>query len=201
MNLTARDRLLAMLLPALLIIAGYGWFWLSPTQSELARAVKARDAAEEAYPKLQQQVKQAQAQFRGLTAEVQRLEAEKQKALLAWQAAAGRCADPHLRIERIERLNAVLSRRGLRLMEDAEADAKDGKVGAALDSLATQMAALGAGPKPEVRRVRIVGRYVDVLAALEDLAKGDVVAIPVGLVMKEAGLTGETREWALMVWI
>ena len=102
----------------------------------------------------------------------------------------------------MERLDNLLARRKLRLVEDAEADgSKDAKVTAALEGLSQQMATLSAQPKPQLRKIHVIGGYLDVLAALEDLSSSEVLAIPVGLTMKEAPVNATVHEWILLVWI
>jgi hypothetical protein len=202
MNLTARDKFLAMFLPSIMVVAVYGWYWFTPTQAAWTQAVKSLDAARTANPGLKNQVLQAQAQLTVVNRDLQKYEGEKKAAHQAWDVAAGRCHDARLRNDRIEKLNGLLAHRNLRLLEDSEADSgKDGKVVPGLEGLAVQMATLAAAPKPQTRKIRMVGRYLDVVAALEDLTEGDVLAIPIGLSMKEAPLTGGLREWTLIVWI
>jgi hypothetical protein len=202
MNLTARDRLLAMFLPSLMVLAAYGWFWFTPTQAAWTQAGKSLDAARAANPGLKNQVAQAQFQLTVVNLALQKADGEKKAAHQAWDAAAGRCHDARLRNDRIEKLNGLLRRHDLRLLEDSEADSgKEGKIVPGLEGLAQQMATLAVAPKPQTRKIRMVGSYVDVVAALEDLTVGDVLAIPIGLSMKEAPLTSDVREWTLIVWI
>src|SRR5262245_7379946 len=110
MKFSRRDRVLAIFLPALLIVLGYGTLFMSSKQSEFNRAWAAFDDTRTKAPALQNQVLQAQAKIAKLTSDYQQLEGDQVKVRRAWNAVAGRCADPSQRNGRIEKLNQVLAR-------------------------------------------------------------------------------------------
>jgi hypothetical protein len=202
MKLSNRDRFLALILPALFVAMIYGFFWFKPRQEELNKAQIALEDARAKAPGLRMQVQQKQGELAVLKQKMQATELEMKKVRQEWDAAAGLCANPRLRNDRIEKLNGVLARRGLRMIEDGEADGtKDDKPSPTIDSLGEQLAKLSSQPKPQLRKIKVIGRYLDVLAALTDLAGSDVVAVPVVLRMNEAPMTAKVREWVLLVWI
>ena len=84
--------------------------------------------------------------------------------------------------------------------EGKESGGKDAKVSASLESLIQKIAHLSSAQKPQLRRIRFYGRFVDVHDVLEELAKGPVLAIPVGLSMKST-IHPDLREWTLLVWL
>src|SRR5262249_16758887 len=110
--------------------------------------------------------------------------------------------DPLRRHDRLQGVMSVLMRHGLRVVEDADATAlRDVRISPAVDALIQQPPSFAKGPKPRVRQLRLQGRYPDVPVLPDELGRGDAVAIPVGLTMKEAPLTGDLREWVLLVWM
>lgn len=202
MRFTDRDKMLALVLPSLFIGLVYGYFFLWGKQIELGKALASRDDARLKSPGLRNQVMHADAQHKAADKSHKQLESEKQDAFAKWEAAIGRCSDPRERNHRVTRLNEVLSDRHLRLLEDTEADGtKDGQAHAALEALFKDTPSMPAREKPQLRKLRLVGRYLDVMAALTDLTDSEVIAIPVGLAMKDASLKTSLREWTLMVWI
>jgi hypothetical protein len=203
MKMTERDKVMALLLPGVAVFAIYGWFVYPPKHTALNKAQAALADAQAKAPELNTQVLVAQSKLARASYDLKILNKKKQEAQQAWDKAAGYCTDARLRNERIEKLDALLARHRLRVIEDAEADAssKDGKVAPAVEGLCQELAGMSAQLKPQLRKVRMVGRYLDVLGALDALATREVVAIPVGLMMKEAHPNYNVREWVLLVWI
>jgi len=202
MKLNQREKLVVLLLPTLVIFAGYGWFFFQPKFAAWKTAHNAVADALSKAPALQDKVLLTQAKVSLANRRLQKLESDKKAAMKAWDLAAAHCTDSGLRNERIEKVNGLLAHRGLRVIEDAEAEAgKDGKVAPAVEGLCKELASMSAQLKPQLRKVRMMGTYLDVLGALDDLANREMVAIPVGLMMKEAHLDHNVREWVLLVWI
>jgi hypothetical protein len=204
MQVTGRDRVLVLILPTLVVVIGYGWFFFRPLQKTLAANTVALRAARAKAPQTLAELAEVQSKLTLEKYQLQRLTAEKSNIRKCWEQAAGGCANAPDRNERIEKLNQLLTRYRLRLVDDSEAEpnGKDAKICPALEHLAQHFSTMSSDQgKPQLRRVHVVGRYLDVLAALEDLAKGQVIAIPVGLTLKEAPLRYASREWVLLVWI
>ena len=55
--------------------------------------------------------------------------------------------------------------------------------------------------KPQLRHLHFQGNYLDVKSVLQELAQGELLAIPVGLTMKQMKNSDDRREWTLLVWI
>lgn len=202
MKLTERDKVLVLVVPAFMVAAAYGWLVMPGKRDELKRAETSLERARAAAPSASQLFAE-QAALTGLSAQIDR----QQKELLAtrerWHAAVGRCADPARRNERIQKLTGLLARCELSFVEDTETPdgGKDHKLSPALEGLTQQIAKLSGNQKPQLRRVRFLGRYLDVHKALGELNRGEVLAIPVGLTMKEAPPATDRQEWTLLVWI
>lgn len=203
MNPTGRDKVLILLLPSLLVVGAYGWMFFMPLQKQVTSTRTALQAARDKDPEARTQLAEAQAKLTLEKYQLRRLEVEKAEYRKAWERVAGSCASAKQRNERIEKLNNLLAARRLRLVDDSEAESSsnDCKICPALEKLGEHFTALSAEGKPQLRRIHVVGRYLDVLAALEDMAKGEVIAIPVGLRLKEAPVRYRSREWVLLVWI
>lgn len=203
MNTTARDRALILLLPSLVVVGAYGWLFFLPLQKQVRSVGTALEAAREKAPETRTQLAEVQAKLTLEKYQLRRLEVEKAEYHKAWEQVAGCCANAKQRNQRIEKLNKLLAARQLRLVDDSEADSgsNDCKICPALEKLGEHFTTMSAEGKPQLRRIHVVGRYLDVLAALEEMAKGEVIAIPVGLQLKEAPIRYRSREWVLLVWI
>lgn len=204
MKLSQRDKLIVVLVPALGIFTIYGWLIYPRKQAAWTNTLAVVRDAQAKFPALHDKVMQTQAKVPIANSRLKSLENDKQQARQAWERAAASCTDAKRRNERIEKLNRILAARKLRVIEDAEAEAeasKDGRLAPLVESLSQELAAMSAQAKPHLRKVRMEGQYLDVLAALDDLANRDVVAIPVALTMKPGRLTSTLREWLLLVWI
>ena len=197
--LSERDRVLAMILPALIIGLGYGFFVLRGKVTELTRT---QAALAKSKPPSAAEFAVKHAEFAKATAETHLLEAKLAAVQKKWSYETAFCAAGCERLNRVEKLTNLLNKYRLTLLEDAGADsgAKDAKSSPTLDSLMKKIANLSDAQKPHLRRIRLYGRFVDVHDALEELAKGPVLAIPVGLSMKTTK-HADLREWTLLVWL
>jgi hypothetical protein len=203
MTLSERDKRVVLILPAILVVAGYGWFCFAGKHAESTRLEKSLEEARLRVPtreQLQAQQRHLTLLQRDIAGQQKELEAARQK----WLAAAGQCAVSALRNERIEKLTSLLHRHGLSLIEDGEAGTardKEAKAPTALEPLAQQMGQISGQSPPQLRRIRLQGRYGDMLRALQALGQGEVLAIPVAVTMKAAAEGVDQREWTLLVWI
>jgi hypothetical protein len=203
LKLTDRDKVLALFLPAILVVTGYAYRFGWPRYSDLSKAQANQRNAEAQVPATTVKLIQSRARLADLSREIQVAEAEQRRAHGAWLAATGLCPEHLRRNERIEQLTSVLQRCNLRLIEDGEVDlSRDLKITPTLEFLAKQMSETTGPRKPQLRRLRLAGRYLDLLAALDDLAgRSDVLAIPVSVALKEGVPGTAVREWTLLVWI
>jgi hypothetical protein len=104
------------------------------------------------------------------------------------------------RTERIERLDKVLARFDLVVM-DASDDAKGDVSPPRLAALMKAASEVNGRSPPKPRQIRVRGRYSEVAAALESISRGDAWAVPLGLAMKPASDDSGKLEWTLTVWV
>jgi hypothetical protein len=201
MKLSERDRRLALLLPSIAVLAVYGVFFARGKLTEWSRAAKTLEETRAKAPRPEELASQ-QRQLINATQETSNAEAKLHEAQQKWRYGTAFCATGSERNARIEKLTSLLNNHDLRPMEDAEVDAgvKDTKLSASAESLAKTITQLSPAQKPQMRRIRFHGRYLDVLHALEALTQGEALAIPVGLTMKTTS-DPERRDWVLLVWI
>ncbi len=204
MTLTARDKVLVLFLPAILIGAGYGFWFNARKLDEFAKLQRALADAQTAMP-TPTQVLERKARLQQVVPEVRDLEAKNGRERDRWQALVGRCADTTGRNERLEQLTRLLADFDLDLLEGGPADVgkpnHEVKAPASLDALAKQIGESPNGHKPQSWRLRLSGNYLDLARALDRLAGGDLMVIPIGLTMKEARSRDGRREWVLLMWI
>jgi hypothetical protein len=234
-----RDRILLMILPALLIAIGYGWKYSglrARVSAAEADAAGARGAAVS-----DAQLAAAQAKLRELTAELTTTEAGKTAARERWFALwAERAVDANRRADAIRSLERVLKQSGLQLLDQTHAETNDqaklpvgiirmarllaegtksglkpptaepdGAKGAAASrapgaaaSVTPPARTTGPGDKNyPLWRVRFVGQYAQLVAALDRLAVEEPLLIPVHITMGEAPLDSHVRTWTLWVWM
>ncbi len=198
-KLTERDKKLAMILPTLIILFGYGLFFLRGKAMELRRT---NDAIAKATPPGPNEIAAKRNEAVKLMMQTQEMQTKLAAVQKKWSYETTFCAAGTQRHDRVERLTSLLNKHHLTSMEDAEAEGsgKDAKVSPALESMMKKIAQLSESQRPQLRRIRFFGRFADVHDALDELAKGPVLAVPVGLSMKSNDHS-ERREWTLLVWL
>lgn len=200
MKFTKRDQLLILILPLILVLGIYGWF-ISPGKLSALKKVetaladaKAKAPAPEILAAKKKLVAQAAGELASLQGQLDALQKQ-------WRNEASRCST-YQRSERQTQLKSLFLRHGLGLLTNYKADAaKEGKLSPALEQLAKDMADLGANQKPELHLFSFKGRFGDVQRALEELGQGDLLALPIRLIMKDTKDHSAPREWELYVWI
>lgn len=200
--MTNREKALVTVLPAILIVGTYGYFVLIPKWKVL-RDTQARAS---------EQTRRPPAAGGGVGAELAKLAAVRKELAddakatedlkKRWEAALGASGPPLCRPERIERLNQLIDRAGLRVVEggDLDSGASSGTAHP-LDALAAELGDRCGHPPPRVRVVKLHGRYSEMTAALTAIARSGVLAVPVALTMKSLADDTERQEWTLHVWI
>ena len=203
MKLSSREKVIVLFLPAVVICAVYGWFFYPARQAAWTKAVAAMQDADTKGPGLKDAVRLTQVKLALANRGLQNLQSDKQRARQAWEQAAAHCTDPLLRNERIANLNHLLALRGLRVIEDTEAEAgKDGRVAPAVEGLCKSLASMS-GPAEAAAPQGPHGRHVSRRARGGSMTWRTARSSPsrLGLMMKEAHLSNNKREWVLLVWI
>src|ERR1700687_1040504 len=113
MNLTPRDKVLVMVIPALLIVLVYGFVVNNPyfswtKQAEVSRLQRNLDAAVKSAPS-DQALMEKKVRAAELTPKVRRLEASVREQQQRWDSLSGQCSDPAKRNERREKLTTLLA--------------------------------------------------------------------------------------------
>jgi hypothetical protein len=91
----------------------------------------------------------------------------------------------------------------LDIIEDCPAGSRHKtKVSPCLSEAVQRLSGSAADQQGHVRCVHFHGRYMDVLAALEAIARDESYpVVPIGLTMEEADANSDVREWMLSVWM
>jgi hypothetical protein len=145
-------------------------------------------------------------QQQGMVARLQRdvAELEKRKVNLDRQKAEvrGEVAAPSRHAHERE-LNALLVRHHLELIE--ESPPAQGGVAKLPRSVVEAMRPMGDAQwekSAQVRSFRFTGRFMDVLAAIQELTQDETPpGIPISVTMADANLLDDRRTWTLLVWM
>lgn len=217
MKLTDREKLLLLVAPVAVILAGYAsWFNLFQRAKLQATVAAYQAAADEAAKISRYDAENAARLNRNLSGEVSRLEKQKQELEARADAVLGHTVDAQQRIAAGGRLTELFARHGLQVLEEGPA-VKGGEnklpqsLAGALDRLGkdrgrktqatTRAAAPAATPETnQVRRFQLVGRYLDLMEAIQELARAnDPPGVPIRLAMAEAEADVSGRSWTLWV--
>jgi len=194
MKLTARDRKLVIVLPALALVIGYCWRFdggpngrIRQLRQQIARA---RETPISPFDSLQYEAQLAQA-----TRELAAVEAETIKIRSA-------LADPIAPSSNkaAEQVAALLPRHHLALLEQAGLTTVPKEISPSLQRLATQAGATNGAERAAFWRVKFVGTYLDTVAALDELAAADFRVIPASLMMADGPSQG-AKTWTLVLWM
>jgi hypothetical protein len=193
---TERDKVVLMFLPIPLVLVGYWYFFFGSLQQEKRRVEQgvqvARGRAAQLPAKqmlverLRQEVNEQQEQKKALEAD--------------WQRLTGLAGHINQQTQKIERLAQLLRDSGLIVVEQGEPDSKSAGL-RDLEFLSKRVAEAAGKSRPLVWSVRVSGRYADLYRALQALANGEPVAIPLNISMTDASWEHEVREWTLLLWI
>lgn len=198
---TDREKMLLLVAPPLLI--GLFYLWKLPQiQGNLAATERALETARKAQPS-PAQAAAARTALAQANREMATLDEATRASQQQWaDLQLERSNDSQARIRAIEGLTLLLKRNQLQLIDaapDEGAEAK--KLPPALEQVAKALVTNQANSTVQLWNVQFVGRYEDLVRALEALAEEEPFAIPVHLKMEEAKLGTEVRRWTLVLWI
>ena len=205
MKLTDREKIILLLAPLAVVLGAYAWWFNLFVRAKFSAAQQAYEAAVAGQVSPTALV-QEQARKTALQGEIDEL--QKQKTALESRAAgiAGQKTDALRGIQAEQQLTELFQRHALRLIEEGPgvqhgAAALPGSLAEAIGRVA------GTGKPPaeaarQVRRLRLAGRYPDLLAALRELAQAEhPPGIPLSVTMAEADVDVEQRSWTLLIWM
>lgn len=217
MEQSNRDRVLAMLLPAILIGVGYFLFFSEQKTLDEARAgleaAKSSAVGPEAVGLQRMKLAAMQKESSDLKAATTLL-MERRKEL----ASVGSIS-PIMRTQALRKLSGMLWERGLFPFEESSLQGESTRLSPSFDGVLKTLAGPPAGttvnpfaPQPptnsnaaageqRVWRIRFYGRYADVLETLEALRDSDSPIIPISLTMSESRTETQWRSWTLLLWI
>lgn len=197
MGNTPRERLLIMLLPALIVVGGYVLLYARDKELEAARVgLEAARKAQVPY----MDVLDAQEKVNVARAKLEDVKKEKADLDARWkQLSSVHEREAHDRNHTVKEVLRVLRERGLHSIEQSVAD---DELPPSFQSVLTQLN--NGQPLQSSRRllkVRVVGRYADVLEALESLRDSGSPVIPIGISMSEVPPDTSYRSWIMLLWI
>lgn len=211
-TLTARDRVLLLVIPPVLVLAGY---WaacryglaiagIRPILAEIQRLEAEVAPLTANDPAVRQQLAalkvRAAAAESDLTAARER--AKRQRDRLG--RVVRQCLVPVRRTERVERLTLLLGAHRLDVVTQSPADAATGitskAVSKALEELTNRLRAEVPETAPSLWAFVVVGRYTDLLDAVTEIG-ADELAVVVGVEMRDNQLTGTDHQWVLLLWV
>lgn len=217
MEQSNRDRILAMLLPAILIGVGYFLFFNEQkTLDEVRAGLQAAQVAAvgpEAVGMQRMKLAELQKEADDLKAATTML-MERRKEL----ANVGSIS-PVMRTQALRKLSGMLWERGLFPFEESSLQGEATRLSPSFDGVLKTLAgppagtvvnpfspppvasSASAGGEQRVWRIRFYGRYADVLETLEALRDSDSPIIPISLTMSESRTETQWRSWTLLLWI
>jgi len=189
-----------LLMPALLVVIIYSWFWFRPLMASLgARERDAEKAARgavshEAVHTAAQQRDQLQADVKDLKSKLDSHAAENSAAVRLGSRLPS--TDAALELTRLFKANQLI----IETAEVADRVAAEGVVPSPLTATVEKLRSKPEFREPVLYRVRFLGRYSDVLALLKQLNE-QAVALPLHLQMEEARPETSWRYWTLFAWL
>jgi len=197
MNSETRDTVLRLLLPALLIGAGY--IALFSRSGELSAAQAALEAARAAAV---DDFAVQRARMEAAKKDAEKLDVQKEKGELdaRWlQLTSFSAGSPAQRASALRQLTRMLWDRGLYPFEESPAEGS-GQMPASFGDVLKRLTPTGSAAQPRLWQIRFYGRYSDVVDALTSLGDTDLALVPVGLTMSDARPETSWRVWTLLLW-
>lgn len=197
MGNTPRERLLIMLLPALIVVGGYVLGYARDKELEAARA--GLEAARKSAVS-DMEVSDAQDKVDLARAKLEEVKKEKSELVSRWtKLGSVHSREAHDRNHAVKEVSRMLRDRGLHSIDESMAD---DELPPSFQSVLTQLN--GDQPPQSSRRllkIRVVGRYAEVLEALESLRDSGSPVIPISLSMSDIRPDTPYRSWILLLWI
>ncbi len=203
----ARDRLLKMLLPGLLVFVVYVVYFLSSKQKALSKAEEALTSTRSKAPPPQLLLSK-QAEVDRVQQELNKVAGNSQTLKKEWDALMGPFARADQRAARVEKLHALLEGSyhsnvpRLEVLKvgpiDAGSDTRDLKLSPTQENLLKLLIENNGGQKPTLFRVQVAGSYWQVVGFLQALDAQETIAIPLGIAMKEEK---GVKRWTILIWI
>ena len=200
-----RSTFVTLLLPAVVVLVGYSWFW-NPSLNKTLQAQQTKLNKAKASAVTKAQIAEQQSKLKSLRTEIEQsqrglvdLKSQLEQQVGRW---GGRDAT-----DTVEKLMELLRSRQLHIddaglaTDGGGSKASDGQIVPAMLKEAVDRQKSKAGFRPPVLyRVRFAAKYANVADTLKSLSD-EKLALPLRLDMDEADPDTEWRMWTLFVWI
>jgi hypothetical protein len=200
-ELSRREARLLMILPALLIAAGYLFFFEQPNSAALRRLEKSLAASTRtAVPAPRMEVAQ-----RAVVLLEAQVKAGQHKTTDAHPTSAlpAQWTTPLERLDALGAIASVFEAHSLVLIDSSQQPDADGHsvVPRPFQEYAKTLEREAHYAAPQVWRVEAVGSYVDVLAALQELGRRNSFIVPLAISMQTLPDDATRRRWSLWLWV
>ncbi|MFN4259450.1 MAG: hypothetical protein ACK4RK_09125 [Gemmataceae bacterium] len=210
MNPATRETILRLLFPALLVVFVYfiaapwmgSWGDMINPSAQYQKLQESLSADRQRTPHWAQ-LSREQDQILDLREQLAQDQARAAELRQRWESLTGALQSNGSRAATLARVENLLSSHNLLHLEQGPANSGNtpGQLPPSLQTVLQVMTDNRATHEAQLVRFRFVGRYLDVLEAVGELAEKNWHAIPVSLSMEEADLNGEERIWTLLVWM
>ena len=197
-QLTRREIRLLVVLPAVLVVGVYAFFFARP-QSALISGVRQQTAIARQKPVSGDELKSIRQQVSLLKEQIKSRAATRQSLILPKQ-----WTSPSGRLDAMAAISSVFDSHSLYIVRTAHVADGPGNSMApkSLRDFADAVAKEGHSPVPQVWQVDVLGAYGDVLAALRALDRCNAFIVPLGISMDPISEDEpKYRRWSLWFWV
>lgn len=190
----ARQALLGMVIPMLVIGTLYLLWKGNPLHASVTKLRADAEAAERSAPK-PLLINNKRSQIAALGEQVKKLTEGHKAVELSQAAAAAKLSGGVEPTQLIQRLSALFKSHGLTVIEESPTT---GQLSPTLTKVVTN---LGIQGRTQMWQMKFVGRYANVAAVLKAMSEDGTMGIPLAITMEEAPIEFPDRVWTLMIWI
>lgn len=198
MNRTPRELLILTLFPALVVLITYLFRFNQQPQLEAAvtamHQAQGAQVAPEAILAEEEAVKKLEDELAQIKTEAEDL----QKRKVALETFQKRL--PGERAIDMHSFTTLMWSCGLYTFEESPVE-NELKLPESTQSILKKFAPSGVSVQHKLYAVKFVGRYQQVIQALDNIANSDAAVYPVGLYMTEAPADSNLRTWTLVLWL
>lgn len=201
MQKTSRSRWMSLVLPAVVALIIYELAFVIPNSRVVSKLEKDLEAAKAKEPTPNQALAQ-RTRLAVLQKEIAKIQNEETLWLQNWESLAGPCLAAPARADRLTQLLTLLNKQGVHVVDHGPFEtAREMKLTGSHEKLLKLFAERNGKSAPQPWRLQFAGKYGDVTQAIRSLSSGAPLAIPLGLMMKEALHPTSMHEWVMIVWI
>jgi len=197
-QVSSRDKQLLMVLPAIVVVIGYVWFFTKAPNQQLKALIGRINTANSKAPSrmdiagVEARAAQLQREITAARQEIEPLRLEVEKLTAPWM-------DPKRRAAASEVLTELWGRHRLFLASQQQVAEAQSRLSPTLTRLVDRARSALGGPGPGLWELRLFGSYPDMQAALEEVAVMDQPVVPVSLEMLNTAYPRE-KQWRVWLW-